>query len=238
MPHDPATDTTPYRMIYNALNSSSNIRLSIVAKLRTGLMPLVLLYLLVCIPLGLTVYTPYAYQWYCPINPRCELISASFAQQSMQQLTDFLQHQTARLFPPWSHKENLHMLEVRGMYDKAAGLFGLLLLWISYDVWQPNARIRYQRHLRHSSYMILGLVLACLLIMPFFQYFWLHIFHPLLFNNQLWRIDQSDVSWYLMPRQFFMWVIGFIVAASLLLHVLLWWSLRLTCSTEQPVTDR
>ena len=47
-------------MIYNALNASLKMRLSIVAKLRTGLMPLVLLYILVCIPLGLTVYTPYA----------------------------------------------------------------------------------------------------------------------------------------------------------------------------------
>lgn len=189
-------------------------------------MPLVVLYLLVCIPLGLTVYTPYAYRWYCPINPRCELISVSFAQQSIQQLTDFLQHQSTRLFPPWSHKENLHMLEVRGMYDVAAGLFGLLLLWLGYDIWQPDARQRYQRYVRHSLYLSVGLLLASLLVMPFFQYFWLHIFHPLLFNNELWRINQADISWYLMPRQFFMLVIGFIVLSSLLLHVLLWYLLR------------
>ena len=205
--------------------------MNITRELRTWLMPLVVLYVLVCIPLGLIVYTPYAYQWYCPINPRCELISASFAQQSIQQLTDFLQHQTPRLFPPWSHKEHLHMLEVCGMYDQAAALFGLLLLWIGYDVWQPNARTRYQRHVQHSLYVSLGLVLACLLIMPFFQYFWMKVFHPLLFNNQLWRIDSGDISWYLMPRQFFMWVIGFIVGMSLLLHVLLW---GLLCLPRSP----
>lgn len=195
-------------------------------------MPLVVVYLLVCLPLGLIVYTPYAYQWYCPINPRCELISTAFAQQSIQQLTDFLQHQSARLFSPWSHKEQLHMLEVRRMYDVAAGLFAVLLVWLSYDLRQPHARIRYRGYVQHSLYFSLGLLLISLLIMPFFQYFWLHIFHPLLFNNQLWRIDQSDISWYLMPRQFFMWVIGFIVVCSLLLHVLLWCLLRPSATTS------
>lgn len=195
-------------------------------------MPLVVVYLLVCLPLGLIVYTPYAYQWYCPINPRCELISASFAQQSIQQLTDFLQHQTTQLLPPWSHKEQLHMLEVRRMYDVAAGLFAVLLVWLSYDLRQSHARIRYRGYVQHSLYFSLGLLLICLLIMPFFQYFWLHIFHPLLFNNQLWRIDQSDISWYLMPRQFFMWVIGFIVICSVLLHLLLWCLLRPSTTTS------
>ncbi|MFZ3192503.1 MAG: DUF1461 domain-containing protein [Moraxellaceae bacterium] len=194
--------------------------------IKTGVMPLLLLYVLVCLPLALTVYTPYAYQLYCPINPRCELLSASFAQQSMQQLTDFLQHQTPRLFPPWSHKENLHMLEVRGMYDLAAGLFVLALLWIGYDLWRPDSARRYQQYVQHSLKLSLGLLLACLFIMPFFQYFWMHIFHPLLFNNELWRTDRADISWYLMPREFFMGVIGFIVVSSLLLHLLLLAGLR------------
>ena len=199
---------------------------SLSSRIKTGLMPLLLLYVLVCLPLALTVYTPYAYQLYCPINPRCDLLSASFAQQSMLQLTDFFQHQTPRLFPPWSHKEHLHMLEVRGMYDLAAGVFVVVLLWIGYDIRQPNSRQRYQQYVRYSLWLSLGLLLLCLLIMPFFQYFWMHIFHPLLFNNELWRTDRADISWYLMPREFFMGVIGFIVVSSLLLHLLLLAGLR------------
>lgn len=191
-------------------------------------MPLLLLYVLVCLPLALTIYTPYAYQLYCPINPRCGLLSESLAQQSMQQLTEFLRHQTPRLFPPWSHKEHLHMLEVRGMYDLAMAVFVLALLWVMYDAKQPNARRRYQQYVWHSLILILVLLLVCLLIMPFFQYFWMHIFHPLLFNNELWRTDRSDISWYLMPREFFMGVIGFIVLSSLLLHLLLYKLLRAT----------
>ena len=113
------------------------------------------------------------------------------------------------------------MLEVRGMYDVAAGLFVLVLLWIGYDSRQPNAIARYHQYVRHSLWLSLGLLLVCLLIMPFFQYFWMQIFHPLLFNNELWRTDRADISWYLMPREFFMGVIGFIVVSSLLLHLLL-----------------
>lgn len=196
-------------------------------------MPLLVLYLLVCLPLALTVYTPYAYQLYCPINPRCALLSESFAQQSMLQLADFFQHQIPRLLPPWSHKEHLHMLEVRDMYDVAAGLFVLVLLWIGYDSQQPNAIARYHQYVRHSLWLSLGLLLVCLLIMPFFQYFWMQIFHPLLFNNELWRTDRADISWYLMPREFFMGVIGFIVVSSLLLHLLLLAVLRWRLSLNQ-----
>lgn len=207
-------------------------------RLKSFLMPLLLLYILVCLPLALTVYTPYAYQLYCPINPRCELLGESLAQQSMLQLADFFQHQTPRLFPPWSHKEHLHMLEVRGMYDLAAGVFVFILLWIGYDIRQPKPRLRYQQYVRHSLRLSLGLLLVCLLIMPFFQYFWMHIFHPLLFNNQLWRTDRSDISWYLMPREFFMGVIGFIVVGSLLLHLLLLaglgWRQRSSPQTDHP----
>lgn len=201
-------------------------------RIQTWLTASMILYISVCIPLALTIYTPYAHLWYCPLNPRCDLLSDSFFQQSVQQLTAFLQHQTALLQTPWSHKEALHMLEVRGMYDQAAVLFFGGLLWIAWDVRKPNSHQRYQQYVQHSLYLSIGLLLICALIMPFFKFFWLHIFHPLLFNNQLWRTDPADISWYLMPRQFFMWVIGFIVLSSVLLQIIFRWLLRIPLSRQ------
>lgn len=118
------------------------------------------------------------------------------------------------------------MLEVRAMYDMAALGVLLALLWMGYDLRQPEARQRYRQYVRHSLWLSVGLLLAGLAVMPFFQYFWLHIFHPLLFDNELWRTDRADISWYLMPRQFFMWAIGGIVISSLLLHLLLYAALK------------
>ena len=66
------------------------------------------------------------------------------------------------------------------------------------------------------------------MLIPFFKSFWMDVFHPLLFDNELWRTNRSDVSWYLMPKAFFLRIIIFITLTTLLLNLALWgWSRKI-----------
>lgn len=145
------------------------------------------------------------------------------------EINQFFLHQQEVLPVPWTAKENAHLTEVRTIYDGVFLVFLLvsLLFIVDYSL-AGDGRKTYLRYVRHTLLISLGLLLAALLIAPFFNAFWIKVFHPLLFDNDLWRTTSEDVSWYLMPKAFFLRVIVFICVSTVVLNVLVWRMLRRT----------
>lgn len=199
------------------------------------LFPLMLLFWLCCLPLAFSIYTPYPYQTNCHWNARCDRLGEERIQQSIDELTGFFLHQRDHLPAPWTNKEHQHLREVRGMYDWIYAVFAGITLLFMIDLWlSPNAAQRYHRYARHSLFISTGLLLTALLITPFFNVFWMQVFHPLLFDNELWRTNPKDISWYLMPKAFFMRLIIFICVTTLILNLLTWLGTR----TKRGIPNR
>lgn len=187
-------------------------------------LPLLLLFWLFCLPLAFSVYTPYLYKANCYWNERCAQMGEAQTERRISELNRFFLHRNTALPRPWTQKENLHMSEVRRIYDIVFGMFILLTLFFIVDVcFKPQAGMRYRRYARNSLLISIGLMALALVMIPFFPLFWMNVFHPLLFDNELWRTNRSDVSWYLMPKAFFLRVIIFIALMTLLLNWVLWW---------------
>lgn len=190
--------------------------------LKTLMLPILLLLWLFFIPLAAVIYTPWSYQVNCQWNPRCEQLGLSKANSSSVELAQFFRHDLATLAqPPWSEKEVKHLTEVRGMYDKAFWFFVLIAAVFVLDLLFNKQVQRYQNYAVISRNLMLGLLALMLVISPFFRFFWMEVFHPLVFSNELWRTDPQDISWYLMPSNYFLWVIVFLLASTLLLNQLL-----------------
>lgn len=184
--------------------------------------PILFLLWLFFIPLAAVIYTPWSYQVNCHWNPRCEQLGSANTISRSEELASFFRHQSSTLAsPPWSDKEVKHLTEVRGMYDHAFWLFMLLTGIFLLDLWLSKRLSRYQHYAVISRNILLALLVLMLAISPFFRFFWMQVFHPLVFSNELWRTDPQDISWYLMPSQYFLWVIVFLLASTLLLNQLL-----------------
>ncbi|MEZ5480092.1 MAG: DUF1461 domain-containing protein [Thiolinea sp.] len=52
---------------------------------------------------------------------------------------------------------------------------------------------RYQTYARHSLWISIILLLVAVLLVPVFNRFWMEVFHPLVFDNELWRTNPQDI---------------------------------------------
>lgn len=194
-------------------------------RIKKLLFPLLLLFWLFCLPLAFAIYSPVLYQANCHWNERCERLGEQVVLQRTNELNQFFLHQQASLPDAWTTKETRHLQEVRTIYDGVFLVFVLVsfVFLVDYLLLKAKSHADYEHYARHALFISLGLLLAALLISPFFNSFWLNVFHPLLFDNDLWRTNSRDVSWYLMPKAFFLRVIVFICASTVLLNLLVWW---------------
>ena len=76
------------------------------------------------------------------------------------------------------------------------------------------------------------IILSFLGILPVFAKFWRHVFHPLLFKNKLWLNTTADLSFYIMPRQFFKYTMAMMIVCSCLLNLLLWMCFKRVKKTQ------
>jgi uncharacterized membrane protein len=176
-----------------------------------------LLYLTFYIPMCLTFYAPQWMKLNCNWHVRCQAIGFDNAYRGIDELASYFRHRGG-LESFWTVKEKTHLKEVRGMFDKMliGGVIALVLLILTYD------RRRIPRYALVNAVIILSL----LLVLPFFTTFWRDIFHPLLFNNKLWLNNRYDLSFYIMPRQFFKYTIALIIAVSVSVNIAIWLALR------------
>ena len=176
-----------------------------------------LFYLTFYIPMSLTFYAPQWMKLNCNWHERCKIIGYDNAYRGIDELASYFRHR-GELESFWTVKEKTHLKEVRGMFDKMliGGAIALVLLILTYD------RKRVPRYALINAAIILSL----LLILPFFTTFWRDIFHPLLFKNNLWMNNRYDLSFYIMPRQFFKYTIALLIAISVSVNIVLWLGLR------------
>lgn len=192
-------------------------------RIKKLLFPLLLLFWLFCLPLAFAIYSPVLYQANCHWNERCERLGEQGVPQRISELNQFFMHQSESLPDVWTSKETRHLREVRAIYDGVFLVFVLISFVFLLDyLLAKNGCKNYDNYARHALFISLGLLLAALLMSPFFNSFWLKVFHPLLFDNDLWRTNSRDVSWYLMPKAFFLRVIVFICLSTVLLNLLAW----------------
>lgn len=176
-----------------------------------------LLYLTFYIPMTFTVYAPAWMKFNCNFHKRCEVVGIKEANEGISELSAYFRHQGG-LESFYTEKEKLHLKEVRGIFDKLfiASLGALILLALTFN---PK---------RASGFALVNaiLVLSLLLVLPFFGTFWREIFHPLMFNNELWMNNQYDLSFYIMPRQFFKYTVALLTALCFLINIAIWIGLR------------
>jgi len=176
-----------------------------------------LLYLTFYIPMTLTFYLPQWMELNCEWHSRCQVIGIERSIDGINELTSFFRHQ-GKLDSFLTHKEKLHLKEVRSIFDKMF-FFGLLSLVI--------IALTYNRK-RASRFALINavIIIALLIVLPFFGTFWRDIFHPLLFDNDLWQNNKYDLSYYIMPRVFFKYTVGLLILLCFSINVAIWLSLR------------
>jgi len=162
-------------------------------KLRASVFTVSLLLLSVYLPLTGMVYSESWYRLNCKWSERC-LVLGQLAERSIDNLTDYFLHIEV-LHDRWSEKERLHLAEVRGIYDVLAGAALLAVLGLVFGYRAVN--------LRRAALVNIAVILSLLLLLPAFGYFWRHVFHELVFSNELWRTDRNDITWYITPRVMF-----------------------------------
>ncbi len=176
-----------------------------------------LLYLTFYIPMALTFYSPQWMEINCGWHNRCEQIGEERALSGINELASYIRHQ-GELDSFLTQKEKLHLKEVRSIFDKMF-FFGLLSLVI--------ITLTYNRK-RASRFALINavIIMALLIVLPFFGTFWRDIFHPLLFDNNLWQNNKYDLSFYIMPRVFFKYTVGLLIISCFLINIVIWLSLR------------
>ena len=176
-----------------------------------------LLYITFYIPMALTFYAPAWMKFYCGFNERCEEIGIDEAEKGITELSAFFRHQGG-LESFYTEKEKLHLTEVRGIFDSLfiAAAAGIILLILTFD----------RRRAARFALVNAVLILSLLLVLPFFGTFWRDIFHPLLFDNDLWMNNQYDLSFYIMPRAFFKYTVALLTVTCFLINILIWLGLR------------
>ncbi|MGB2691080.1 MAG: DUF1461 domain-containing protein [Thermodesulfobacteriota bacterium] len=176
-----------------------------------------LLYLTFYIPMSLTFYMPQWMQFNCGLHNRCEVIGIERSENGILELASFFRHQ-GELDSFLTKKEKLHLKEVRGIFDKMflVAVFSLIIIVTTY-----NRKIV-------SRYALINavIIISLLAILPFFGAFWRDVFHPLLFDNDLWQNNKYDLSFYIMPRVFFKYTVGLLIILCFAINIAIWFSFR------------
>jgi uncharacterized membrane protein len=135
----------------------------------------------------------------------------------INELASYFRHQ-GELNSFLTQKEKLHLKEVRGIFDKMFFLALISLVMIS---------LTYNRK-RVSRYALINsmIIIALLIVLPFFGTFWRDVFHPLLFDNDLWQNNKYDLSFYIMPRQFFKYTVALLIILCFSINIAIWLGLR------------
>lgn len=170
------------------------------------------MYLTVYLPVMTVVYSSFWYKMNCNFHGRCEMVGEEKATRGIGELVSYFRHSRNELPSSfWTAKEKKHLEDVRGMIDIMTILCVpfLLMFVFSYD------RVR----VRRFSLVNTAMVCSLLLVLPFFKYFWRHVFHPLLFSNRNWLNTPLDFSYYILPRVFFQYTVIFIVVMTILVNL-------------------
>lgn len=180
-------------------------------KIRKSLLFLSLLYLSLYIPLSFAIYSPIwynsNYKYYD--STRLEMLHNGYLKEQTNNLILFFLH-IEKLNNNFSKTEIKHLKEVRTIYDILFILFivSLIILIKYYN----------KKELEKYAKTNIIIILATIIILPFFSYFWNYIFHPLLFNNNYWIYEDYSALYYMFPEHFFFNSLILIIVVSILIN--------------------
>ena len=185
----------------------------LIRSIKTFLVFISLFYLTFYVPFVLATYNPYWYKYNCNLHKRCEVIKTDKANKAIDNLVAFMMHRE-ELKNGWRRNEKIHLSEVRTIFDimllgAAVAAFILVIF--------RNSRPKLYK------FAIFNLLFAlCLfIVIPNFKTFWRDIFHPLLFDNEYWKVTKRDISYYITPRSFFRMTTIYILSAWALINVVI-----------------
>jgi uncharacterized membrane protein len=172
-----------------------------------------LTYITIYLPVALMAYLPHWYFLVCKLHPGCDFIGQSITKNWINELTGFFLH-INQLAPGWSAKEKIHLLEVRNIFDIMGfmAIAAVILFVISFN----------KKNLSTAAFINMVVILSLIALLPFFKFFWIKIFHPLLFDNDLWRNKPFDRSYYLFPSVFFKYSAIFLIVVSSTINGFTW----------------
>jgi uncharacterized membrane protein len=168
-------------------------------------------YLTVYVPIFWVTYFPAWYELNCKWHGRCAVSGPGHGKTHIRELVGFLRHTGELTHPEWSAKEKRHLHEVRIMLDMmlAGAVCAASIFFLTFD----------RRRLGWFTRVNTVLMLALVMILPFFKQFWRHGFHGLLFDNADWINFPHDVTYHITPRVFFLHTFIFVIFASLILNL-------------------
>ena len=167
--------------------------------------------------MALTFYLPAWMDINCEWHGRCQVIGIERAESGINELAAFFRHQ-GELDSFLTEKEKLHLKEVQGIFDTMffVGLLSVLAIALTYR----------RKQVSRFALINAAINICLLVVLPFFGTFWRDIFHPLLFDNDLWQNNRYDLSYYIMPRVFFKYTVGLLILLCFAINIVLWLSLR------------
>lgn len=170
------------------------------------------LYVTFFLPISFSTYNPNYFKFMCNFHERCERKGIEKTHSAIDQLTGYFLHQN-NLDTRWTKKEKLHLKEVRVMFDQLVKTFLImfLIMILTFNL----------KRLKKFSLINFFLIISLLLVLPFFKTFWRDIFHPLLFDNNLWINNRFDFSYWIMPRKFFQITVAFVITTSAMINLVL-----------------
>ncbi|MEM9605272.1 MAG: DUF1461 domain-containing protein [Pseudomonadota bacterium] len=142
----------------------------------------------------------FASDWYtfnCQFHTRCANLDPVGVDERVRNMGQFFLHREP-LAADWDPRGAAHLADVRVLYDRLA------LVALAAAVTLTALLVRQPRALRTYARGATLLLLVCVVaVIPAFGLFWEHVFHPALFDNDLWRTRPGEILWSLSPRVFF-----------------------------------
>lgn len=185
--------------------------------LRPSTPPTAIALLLVSLSLALLplIFSTSWYRYNCDYHDRCNNLGTQGVEQRASNMGRYFLH-LEPLAASWDPRGRAHLEDVREIYKVLAVVALTAAAVLAFMLWQDPTRIG------PAGRAALIMMLASTVIIPLFGPFWEKVFHPLLFNNDLWRTRPGEVLWNLTPRVFFRNSAVVLIGTSALLNLLAW----------------
>ena len=126
-------------------------------------------------------------------------LSYEFVSRAIDDLILFFLHSSELSLEFWNLKEIKHFEDVRRIYDFLILSFLGVCIFLSWFGFRFS-ELEFKRAIKFA----LGIVFLPLILFPVFSWFWIEVFHPILFSNDLWILNVNDLCFWIFPIEFFM----------------------------------
>lgn len=167
---------------------------------------------LVLLPL---IFSSSWYRYNCDYHARCDNLGTAGVETRASNMGRYFLH-LEPLAASWDPRGRAHLQEVREIYKVLAVVALVAVAALLVLLWNDPTT------LGPAGKSALLVILATFVVIPLFGPFWERVFHPLLFNNELWRTLPGEVLWNLTPRIFFRNSAVVLIGGCAVLNLLAW----------------